>query len=62
MLYVPPERLFNDGSLNSITSWIFENLNLPPISRGAKLNLQALFDLNNGAVGFDNVQIHTKQK
>jgi hypothetical protein len=54
--------MFNDGSVSNVTEWLFENVQIPPTARGARLKLQSQFDLKSGAVGLDNIQLHTKQK
>ena len=61
------DRLFNGlgagGHLiQDPDEWNFENLPLPMINEGLRLNLNAKYDINLGAVGLDNIKLHTQQK
>lgn len=59
---VAEERLYNNGTVQQQTEWMFESLPLPPIQPDSKLVVDALIDVQNGAVGFDNIKISTKQR
>ena len=57
---LPYTRMF--GNISNTSNWLFETVKLPPISSGTRIQLQAQFDMNRGAVGLDNIQLHTQQK
>ena len=62
-VFTPPtERTYNDGTVSTIDEWFFERVNLPQLPKGSKLAFNSEFDINKGAIGFDNIHIQTQQK
>ena len=59
---VPEEHLYNNGTAQHQTEWVFEDLTLPSMRPDSKLAIDALIDVEKGAVGFDNIKISTKQR
>ena len=59
---VPDNQLFNNGSLRNVTVWPKQDLKLPIIHFGERIQFYSNFDPMKGGVNLDNIHFHTRQK
>ena len=57
-----PLNYFNDGTMQNVTEWPWENVQLPIMDFNTKTQFYSTFDTLNGGVNLDNVYFHTRQK
>ena len=57
-----PDRKFDNGTVQSVSAWLFEQVPLPANPSISRLNFGASFDRVHGAVGMDNILLATQQK
>ena len=59
---LPDDRLLNNGSVQDATEWFWDDIKLPVLKKGSRVGLEGEFDPQNGALNFDNILFHTRQK
>ncbi len=59
---LPTSRLLNGGSAASVTEWFWENVKLPHVQAGDRIEYTGAFDSDNGVMNFDNIVLQTRQR
>lgn len=62
LLQLAEDRLFNNGTLATITNWPWEDIMLPILKPESKISLLAHYDTQMGGVNVDNLHFYTQQK
>ena len=56
------DKTYNDGDIVNVTSWDWENFNLPPINADSRLQFVSEFDRSQGVTNLANIRIYSQQK
>jgi len=59
---LPPDRKFDNGTVQNVKEWLFDQVPLPANPSGSRMSVQATFDRVHAAVGMDNIVLTTQQK